>query len=71
MNTTQLLEAERIAEQLFVVHIGLVKSGQEGIDPNTRLARKLARAINIFKADAEAIVSTDSRRTMDRLLEEL
>lgn len=71
MNTTQLLEAERIAEQLFNVHTGLVKSGQEGIDPSTRLARKLARAIHIFKADAEAVASTDSRRTMDRLLEEL
>jgi hypothetical protein len=69
LNTTQIRESERIAEQLFKIHQGLVETNQKGLNPNTKETRKLAKIIELFGVTSSEIISSgNSRGVMNSLL---
>jgi hypothetical protein len=45
---------EQISEQLLKVHQTFLKTGRPGLDPQSLQTMTLAKAIQLFDADAEA-----------------
>jgi predicted SnoaL-like aldol condensation-catalyzing enzyme len=69
MTVKEVKEAERIAEELYKIHSTMVAQGQDGLHPGLRQTWKLARAIHLFGAVAEAVrVTHKSKGAMEGLL---
>jgi hypothetical protein len=66
---SQTKEAERIAEQLFSIHNGLIETHQKGLEPYSKDTRKLAKLIELFGVTSSEIISSgNSRGVMNSLL---
>jgi hypothetical protein len=62
MNPRDLKEAERIANELWNIHTGLIAQGKPGLHPDLRETRRLASAIKLFGAVTEVVKGTHSSR---------
>jgi len=66
------VEADRIAGELFKIHQELVGSGSEGLHPDFKETRKIAKALHLFGATSEVIKkSQTSAETMASMLSKL
>lgn len=72
MNTRDLKEAERIANELWKIHTKLIEQGKSGLHPDLRETRRLASAIKLFGAVTEVVKDVhSSRNAMSDLLSTL
>lgn len=69
MTNKDLNEAQRIADELFKAHMAMKELNQEGLHPDYRETRRLAKMIHLFGAEVEVIPPVHaSKSAMQHLL---